>query len=175
MFRETINISINNTGPSADTWTAFGYNAGTTTPSSGVTTTVDSNPVSMAYANRESQQNPYVTKRIKVKVSNLNDFDNSIVIRGTRGSSVDQVEIALADYAGPNRGIGNLIEIPLPGFVIDGSISVGGTIAGNANMNVVIEYEHLFDQKKKTSNLTYVEEVAGKIQNGQLTVKGFPH
>lgn len=144
MFGNVINIRVANVAASADTWTAFGFNAGTTTPSGGgATTTVTASPRSMDYINRENQQQPYVTKRIKIKVSDVTLFNNSITITGQVGSETKTVTIEPMNYADPQRGISDLIVIDLPPFVLDGSMSIGGTIDGNTNMNIIIEYDYV--------------------------------
>lgn len=145
MFRSNvINIKVTNAAASASSWTAFGFNAGTTSPSGGgATTTVTASPNSMDFINRENQQQPYVTKRIKIKVSDTDQFNNSITITGQVGSEIKTVQIEPMNYANPQRGISDLIMVDLPPFVIDGSISIGGTIDGNSSMNIIIEYDYV--------------------------------
>lgn len=152
-----INVKVQNTGASADSWTAFGFNAGTTSPSQGAAVTVTSSPSSMGFALRESQQQPYITKRARIKVTNTDQFNNPITITGQVMGELKSYQLELWNYAGPSRGIGQIIDIPLPEFVIDGSISLSGTIEANTTMNIVIEYDYLkrpgYSSPRKTSML----------------------
>lgn len=151
--RNVINITVRNTGAVAGSWTAFGYNAGTTSPEGGAVITVNSSPNSMGFASRESQQNPYVTKKIRVKVTGTDQFNNDVTITGQVMSEVKTVTISPIDFESPTRGLSDIIDLALPPFVINGGLSIGGTIDAGTTMNIVIEYEYLI---KKKSN--FVEE-----------------
>lgn len=157
MFGNVINIKVVNSGASADAWTAFGFNAGTTSPSSGAAVTVNASPQSMGFAGRESQQQPYVTRKMKIKVTDTEQFNYPITITGQVMGELKSVQIEPLNYAGPSRGIANIIEIPLPEFVINGSISLSGTIDPGVTMNIVIEYDYVkrpgYPSQRKVSML----------------------
>ena len=143
MFSDVINIKVVNTGGTAGSWTGFSFNRGGASPQGGASITVNSSPNSMEFASRESQQRPYVAKKIKIKVTDVTQFGNAVTITGTVGSRVETVNIEPLDYYNPNTGIDGLIEIDLPDFVIDGSFGVSGTINPGVTMNIVIDYDYL--------------------------------
>lgn len=143
MFSDVINIKVENAGASAGSWTAFSYNRGGASPSGGAAITVNASPQSMDFAARESQQHPYITKTIKIKVTDVEQFGNNITITGTVGTRQEQVTIDPLNYYSPASGIDGLIELTLPPFVIDGSFGISGTINPNTTMNIVIDHDNV--------------------------------
>ena len=167
MFGNVINIKIANSSGDAKTYSVFGYNNQGDSYAPGSPPIITATPRSMGFAARESSTNPYVARRLRLRCSNTNQWDNGIIFQGIRGSSLTQWQAQPLDNQPPSNRISTVIDMAIPPFVIGPSLGITGTIEGNTTLYMIIEYNHLYS--KLASLFSYLTGTSAHLPGHPLS------